>query len=219
MQNRGLSVFVVFVVSLASVFVSSNFFSVFDFNAQYEYSGQVIAFTNTGVELEDNGEIISVELSADQKGQLYVLEMVAISEGEVFPVEDVNAGFYDNSQIVTSTGVVNRIEDDMVIIDDETYLYKNERWDLDVTDTVYFEFFKDGNGNSQITNVYKETCLVDIRVETISRSIDGCMVLNNLYVINENTDLNIDIRSIDVLDNCQIVHDENNNITILRNIE
>lgn len=216
MQNKGLSVFVVFLVSLASVFFSSNFFSSFNPNAQYEYQGQVVAITETGIELEQDGAISSVELSDEQKGQLYVLETVAISDGDVYPVEDNAAGYYENNQIITSDGIVQSVEASSITIDDTTYQYDHDNVAFEVGDNVYFEFYEDQDGSSIVLNIYQEGDLIDLRVETIDRNSDGCMVLNNQFVINADTDLNVDIMTIAVLDNCQISVDGNNNISILR---
>ena len=215
MQNKGLSVFVVFIVSLASVFISSNFFASFNPSAQYEYQGQVVAITDTGIELDQEGETSFVNLSDEQKGKLYVLEMVAISDGEVYPIDNNEAGLYDNKQVVTNIGIVQDMNDSTMTIADETYNY-TAGGEISIGDNVYFEFYEDEQGELQIINVYQESEFMDLRVETISRNSAGCMVLNNQYVINSDTDLNVDIMTIAVLDNCQISVDDNNNITILR---
>lgn len=216
MQNKGLSVFVVFLISVASVFFSSNFFASFNPNAQYEYQGQVVAITETGIELEHDGAISSVELSDEKKGQLYVLETVAISDGDVYPIANSSAGYYENNQIITSSGIVQSIAAAMVTIDDLTYQYDHGNVTFDVDDNVYFEFYENQDGSSIVLNVYPNDEFIDLRVETIGRNSDGCMVLNNQYVINADTDLNVDIMTIAVLDNCQISVDGNNDISVLR---
>ncbi len=216
MENKGLSVFVIFIVSLASVFLSSNLFSSFELDAQYEFQGRVVAITNDGVEIETDGTTQEVSLSDGQKGQLYVLETVAISEGEVFQVDDSSVGYYENMQIVTSEGVVQNVDSEGVTINDTTYSCDDNTIDCAPGDNVYFEFYEDNDGVETIINMYEQEKLFDLRVETISRNSDGCMVLNNEYVIDASTDLNIDIMTIAVMDNCQISVDEKNNIDILR---
>lgn len=216
MQNRGLSIFVIVIASIVSSVFISSFDSGPTAGIDYDYTGKVIEVNDSGVVLTNDGVIESVALTPDEKGTVYVNEVIAVVAGEVYPLVNEQIGYTDDyHQIVTGTGAVVTSSLNQIKIDNDIYLIEDTGNDFQVGQTIFYLFFENKQGYPKIIVAWDCSEISNVMVKRIGRDENGCMVINGRYVINQDTIMGTDIVDIKVLDNYQLCLNADDSISYI----